>query len=197
MLHYEQVFRNVSERREIKYCAALVKQHSKVKGEQVIALQMAQQAKTKILMLFQDNYFVVSVKLNFCQRQTHCVHDRDKFQSVTDTDHEFTECQSLRKKPQSNDISPVSLNAFMKTLKSNISEAYKVQVDCLKDSESYSYDKNDMQKKVNVLVRLHEAMQEKSKTASYSEPIQILTLVPDKWSRMYCSEYFNVFEYLV
>ena len=54
-----------------------------------------------------------------------------------------------------------------------------------------------MQKKVNVLVRLHEAMQEKSKTASYSEPIQILTLVPDKWSRMYCSEYFNILEYLV
>ena len=40
-------------------------------------------------------------------------------------------------------------------------------------------------------------MQEKSKTASYSEPIQILTLVPDKWSRMYCSEYFNIFEYFV
>ena len=85
----------------------------------------------------------------------------------------------------------------MKTLKSNISEAYKVQVDCLNNLEPDSYDKNDMQKKVNVLVRLHEAMQEKSKTASYSEPIQILTLVPDKWSRMYCSEYFNIFEYLV
>ena len=40
-----------------------------------------------------------------------------------------------------------------------------------------------MQKKVNVLVRLHEAMQEKLKTASYSEQIQILTLVPDKWSQ--------------
>ena len=85
----------------------------------------------------------------------------------------------------------------MKTLKSNISEACKVQVDCLNNSESDSYDKNDMQKKVNVLVRLHEAMQEKLKTASYSEPIQILTLVPDKWSRIYCSEYFNVLEYLV
>ena len=84
-----------------------------------------------------------------------------------------------------------------KTLKSNISEAYKVQVDCLKDSESDSYDKNDMKEKVNGLVRLHEAMQEKLKTASYSEPIQILTLVPDKWSRMYCSEYFNILEYLV
>ena len=64
-------------------------------------------------------------------------------------------------------------------------------------SESDSYDKNDMQKKVNVLLRLHEAMQEKSKTALYSKPIQILTLVPDKWSQMYCSEYFNILEYLV
>ena len=70
----------------------------------------------------------------------------------------------------------------MKTLKSNISEASKVQVDCLNNLESDSYDKNDMQKKVNVLVRLHEAMQEKLKTPSYSKPIQILTLVPDKWS---------------
>ena len=49
----------------------------------------------------------------------------------------------------------------MKTLKSNISEACKVQVDCLKDLESDSYDKNDMKEKVNDLVRLHEAMQEK------------------------------------
>ena len=79
----------------------------------------------------------------------------------------------------------------MKTLKNNISEAYKVQVDCLKDSESDSYDKNDMKEEVDDSVRLHEAMQEKLKTASNSEQIQILPLVPDKWSRMYCSEYFN------
>ena len=57
----------------------------------------------------------------------------------------------------------------MKTLKSNISEAYKVQVDCLKDSESDSYDKNDMKEKVNDLVRLRKAMQEKFKTPSYSK----------------------------
>ena len=37
----------------------------------------------------------------------------------------------------------------------------------------------------------------KIKTASYSEPIQILTLVPDKWSQMYCPKYFNILEYLV
>ena len=85
----------------------------------------------------------------------------------------------------------------MTTLKDNISEAYKVQVDCLKDSESYSYNENDMKEKVSDLVRMHEAMQEKLKTGSYSEQIQILTLVPDKRSRMYSSEYFNVFECLV
>ena len=40
--------------------------------------------------------------------------------------------------------------------------------------------KNDMQEKVNVLVRLDEAMQKILKAASYSEPIKIFTLVPDK-----------------
>ena len=49
-----------------------------------------------------------------------------------------------------------------------------------------------MKEKVNDLVRLHEATQEKLKTAPYSEQIQILTSVPDKWSRI-----FNVFEYCV
>ena len=43
----------------------------------------------------------------------------------------------------------------MKTLKSDISEAYKVQADCLKDSGSDSYDKNEMKGKV---VRLHKAV---------------------------------------
>ena len=85
----------------------------------------------------------------------------------------------------------------MKTLKSNISEAYKVQVNCLKDSDSDSYDKNYMKEKMNDLVRLQKAMQGKLKTVSYSEPIQIFTLAPFKWSRMYCLEYFNTFEYLV
>ena len=83
-------------------------------------------------MLYKDNYFVVSVNLNFCQRQTHCIDDQDKFQSVTDTDNELTECQTPRKMLQSIDISPVSLHAFIKTLKSDISEACKVQVDCFK-----------------------------------------------------------------
>ena len=94
--------------------------------------------------MYQDNYFVVSVKINFCQRQTKCIDDQDKFQSVKDTDNEFTECPTPSKKLQLIGISPFSLHAFMKTLKSDISEAQKVQVDCLNNSESDSYDENDM-----------------------------------------------------
>ena len=130
MLHYEQVFGNVSERRESKCCAVLMKDRRRVKGEQAITLQIAQQLKTKNINVVPGKLFVVSVKLNICQRQTHCIYDQDKFQSFTDTDNEFTW--------HSIGISPVSLHASMKTLKSNISEAQKVQADCLKDSESDS-----------------------------------------------------------
>ena len=66
-------------------------------------------------MLHQDNYFAVSVKLYFCWRQTHCIDDQGKVQSVTATENEFTECQTPRKKLQSISISPVSSHAFMKT----------------------------------------------------------------------------------
>ena len=37
----------------------------------------------------------------------------------------------------------------------------------------------------------------KLKKASYSKQILVLTLVPDKRSRMYCSEYSEYFEYHV
>ena len=65
-------------------------------------------------MLYSIDDFVVSAKINFCQRQTKCIDDQD---------NEFTEYQTPRKKLQSIGISPVSLHAFMKTLKNNISEA--------------------------------------------------------------------------
>ena len=84
----------------------------------------------------------------------------------------------------------------MKTLKSNISEACKVQVDCLKDSESDSYDQNDMKEKVNNLVRLHKAIQEKLKTAYIQNKSKYLT-----WyliNGLECTvPNYNVFESLV
>ena len=47
MLNYEQVFGNVLERRESKCCGILIKHRRKIKGEQVVTLQMAQELKTK------------------------------------------------------------------------------------------------------------------------------------------------------
>ena len=41
MLHYEQVFGNVFERKESKCCGVLIKHRRKVDGEQLITLQMA------------------------------------------------------------------------------------------------------------------------------------------------------------
>ena len=70
MLHYEQVFGNVFERRKSKCCAVLMKHHRKVKGKQVIILQMDQQLKTK-------NISDVSGQLFCCQ----C---KDKFLLETD-----------------------------------------------------------------------------------------------------------------
>ena len=70
MLHCEQVFGNVFERRESKYCAVLMKHRRKVKGEQVIILQMDQKLKTK-------NISNVSGQLFCCQ----C---KDKFLLETD-----------------------------------------------------------------------------------------------------------------
>ena len=70
MLRYEQVFGNIFERRENKCCAVLMKHYRKVKGEQMIILQMNQQLKTK-------NISDVSEQLFCCQ----C---KDKFLFETD-----------------------------------------------------------------------------------------------------------------
>ena len=70
MLHYKQVFGNVFERRESKCCAVLMKHRRKVKGEQVIILQMDKQLKTK----------------NICDvsGQQFCCQCKDKFLLETD-----------------------------------------------------------------------------------------------------------------
>ena len=70
MLHYKPVFGNVFERRESKCCAVLMKHRRKVKGEQVIILQIDQPLKTKSIS-------DVSGQLFFCQ----C---KDKFWLETD-----------------------------------------------------------------------------------------------------------------
>ena len=68
-----------------------------------------------------------------------------------------------------------------------------IEIDTAMDQTSLR--NNDL--KAAELDRLHQAMIERLKTASYPENIQILTLVPDSWSHAFCATYFNVSEYLV
>ena len=114
-------------------------------------------------MLYQDNYFGVSVKLNFVRDRLTVLMIKINFNLFQILKMNLLNAKHQRRSFQSIGIAPLSLHAFMKTLKCNISGACKVQVDCLKGSESDSYDKNDMKEKLNDLVRLHEAMQEKLK----------------------------------
>ena len=65
MLHDEQVFGNVLDRRESKCCAVLMKHCRKVKGEQVITLQMAQQPKTQNINVVPGQLFCRQCKAKF------------------------------------------------------------------------------------------------------------------------------------
>ena len=65
MLHYEQVFGDVFKRRESKCQAVLMKHCRKVKGEQMIILQMVQQLKTKNINDVTGQLFCCQYKTKF------------------------------------------------------------------------------------------------------------------------------------
>ena len=65
MLHSEDVFGNAFERRESKCCEVLTKHRRKVKAEQVITLQMAQQLKAKNINVVPGQLFCRQCKAKF------------------------------------------------------------------------------------------------------------------------------------
>ena len=64
MLHYKQVFGNVKGR-ESKCCAVLMKHRHKIKGKQVITLQMTQQLKSKNCNAVPEGLFCRQCKATF------------------------------------------------------------------------------------------------------------------------------------
>ena len=65
MLHYEQVFGNVFEWKKSKCCAVLMKHRRKVKVEQMMTVQMAQQIKTKSINVVPGQLFCRQCKGKF------------------------------------------------------------------------------------------------------------------------------------
>ena len=78
--------------------------------------------------------------------------------------------------------------------KENISAAYVSDVEIEEPPPIYD---RDAKNKAGELDRLHATMKKKLVTYSNTENLQILNLVPDSWSRKYCTEYFGVSEYLI
>ena len=64
-LHYEEVFGNIFERKDTKCCAVLIKHRRKVKDEQVITLQKAQQQKTEKINDVSEQLFCRQCRANF------------------------------------------------------------------------------------------------------------------------------------
>ena len=65
MLHHEHVFGNVFERRESKCCGVLMKHRHKVKGEQMITLQMPPKLKAKNINLAPGQEFSCQCRAKF------------------------------------------------------------------------------------------------------------------------------------
>ena len=81
------------------------------------------------------------------------------------------------------------LNKVANTYKSTIAEAHHwAEMYCTPLSV---FEESDVQWKAAGLEQLHDSMRKKSKTALYPEKIQILTLIPDKWSWEYASKQFD------
>ena len=93
------------------------------------------------------------------------------------------------------------MEKVVNTYKSTVAEAYDLSKDVLDTSDSI-FEESDAQWNAAELERLHDAMREKLKTASYPEKIQILTLSANKWPQEYTSKQFDmkqfdVSEYLI
>ena len=78
--------------------------------------------------------------------------------------------------------------------KENTSAAYVLDIEIEEPTPIYD---RDTKNKAEELERLHAATKEKLVTASNTEKLQILTLVPDSCSKKYCSQCFGVSEYLI
>ena len=91
------------------------------------------------------------------------------------------------------------MDKVVDNLRSNLCDAYSIEIDQITNPNEQNKDEKDVVKvKADELDRLHNLMKEKLKLSTYPEKVQILTLVPDKWSRKHCAfEYFGISEYLI
>ena len=220
--HHEQLFGKVFERKTDKCCNILKSHRRSSKTQRVINLEIA-----KILKEKGFNDVLSSQKLCWqCVTEYEKLTkppENENMTEIIETESSQDELASdyfllyespkkkLNSTLESIGVSPVNIHGVaqhsrtsnakgklkkvLSVYKENISAAYNVS-DIEIEELPPIYDK-DTTYKAEELDRLHAAINEKLVTASNTENLQILTLVPDSWSRKYCSEYFGVSEYLI
>ena len=219
--HHEQIFGNVFERSATKCCGILNNHRRKAQGLKKVTLHMAHQLKAKNfdvqpgLMLCRHCITIYENLISSSSPDTEetSMDDIDEV-PLDDTTYKVhsTPKKRLNISLETIDVSPVKLHSVAQhsrstkakkkldkvidSYKNTIAEAYNVSMNVLDTSDSF-FEDSDVQSKAAELERLHAAMREKLKIASYPEKIQILTLIPDKWSREYASKQFDVSVYLI
>ena len=217
--HHEQMFGNVFERYATKCCGILNSHRRKTQGSKKVTLHMAQQLIAKNfdvqpgLMLCRHCITTYENLISASSPNTEA-EETSMEVALDDTTYNVhsTPKKRLNISLETIDVSPVKLHSVAQhsrstsaqkkfdqvidSYKSTIAEAYNVSKNVLDTSDSV-FEESEAQSKAAELDRLHAAMREKLKIASYPEKIQILTLVPDKWSREYASKQFDVSEYSI
>ena len=223
-LHHEQVFGNVYERHASKCCGVLKQHKKKAQGTKRVTLEMATHLEARghdikpgMMLCRQCDkcYQELIESSSDSSTEDDYVMDDDIDEDADDATYE--EFETPRKRLNTNlemvGISPVNLHSVpqhsrsasakqklekvMDVYKSSLAEAYNVDEDKMCEKNDSVFDDNDAQLKSDELDRLHDLMREKLKSASYPQKIQILTLVPDKWSRELAAKQFGVSEYLI
>ena len=139
----------------------MIKHCHKVKGEQVITLQMAQQLKTKNLNVA-PGQLTVSVKLNYFRDRLTVLMIKIKFRLL-----QILTMNPLNVKYEVKSSNQLAFHLSAYSIYENFKERYFRSMQSTSwlfgNSGSDSYDKNDMKETVNDLFMLHKTMQKKLK----------------------------------
>ena len=156
-----------------------------------------------------------------CEKQLDLIDKSEEDESMSENeqskDHEFSAAgftpprKKLNKTLSSIGSSPINLHSISQhsrgptakrklakvsqKLKENLVEAYSIED--FNSNPSEAPISKDVQEKAKELDELHEALKAKLMTACYSDKVQILTLIPDSWSRSFAAKYFNVSVYMI
>ena len=213
--HHEQLFGKVFERKADTFCSILKSHRRNSKAHRVINLEMAKILKEKAFNDVLPGQKLCRQCLTEYEKLTKPPENKnmtefietESSQDKLASDDDFLLYQSPKKKLNSTlesiGVFPVNIhgavqhsrasNAKVKlkkvlnTYKENIFAAYNVS-DIEIEEPPPIYDR-DTKNKAEELDRLHAAMKEKLVTASNTEKLQILPLVPDSWSQKYCSDF--------